>query len=233
MNTMTNKQFELFLEKTIKNFGEDYIDFSSEWNNPYIFSKNFERKMDKLIKREHQLYFPLIKTPVRCFISIMITIIIALSMMVISVSAIREAFVKFITKVFSTHTTVQTVPDNDLPTTFQDIYEISEIPSGFELTYKSENNEGEIWLNYEYRNGNECIIFNQYLKPYFEISVNTEGYDMIPIMIDGFEGFIINMNEYYYIFWDNGDYAFTIEGNVSESALIAAAESVQKVENLS
>lgn len=227
---MTDKQFDVFLENTIKNFGEDYIEFSEETIIQHTFSKRFERKMARLIRQQKSFYFPMIKTPIRRTVTIMVTVIIILSTTVISVSALREAFVRFITEVFNTHTEVQTIQDDTAPESFEDIYVITSIPDGFEIVFQNDNITEAPALITEYRNGQKRIIFSQCIKSRYDVNVNTEGYEMKRIDINGNEGFIVDMVDDYYIAWDNGDYILTISSNVGENALIDIADSVQKVE---
>lgn len=227
---MTDKQFDLFLENTIKNFGEDYIDFSEETIIQHTFSKRFERKMSRLIRQQKSFYFPMIRTPIRRTVTIMVTVIIILSTTVISVSALREAFIRYITEIFDTHTEVQTIQDDTAPESFEDIYAITNIPDGFEIVFQNDNIEETPVLMTEYRNGQKRIIFYQYIRSQYDINVNTEGYKMVRIDINGNEGFKIDMGNSYYITWDNGDYILTISGNIGEISLIDMAKSVQKAE---
>lgn len=227
---MTDRQFDVFLENAIKNFGEDYIDFSEETIIQHTFSKRFERKMARLIRQQKSFYFPMIRTPIRRTVTIMVTVIIILSTTVISVSALREAFIRFITEVFNTHTEVQAIQDDTAPESFEDIYAITNIPDGFEIVFQNDNIEETPVLMTEYRNGQKRIIVNQWIKSQYDVNVNTEGFEMVRIDINGNEGFIVDMDDDYYIAWDDGDYILEIIGNIGENALIDIAKSVQKVE---
>lgn len=227
---MTDRQFDVFLENTIKNFGEDYIEFSEETIIPHTFSKRFERKMARLIRQQKSFYFPMIRTPIRRTVTIMVTVIIILSTTVISVSALREAFIRFITEIFDTHTEVQAIQDDTAPESFEDIYVITNIPDGFEIVFQNDNIEETPVLMTEYRNGQKRIIVNQWIKSQYDVNVNTEGFEMVRIDINGNEGFIVDMDDDYYIAWDDGDYILEIIGNIGENALIDIAKSVQKVE---
>ena len=227
---MTEKQFDSFLERTIKNFGDEYIDFSEDTIIQHTFSREFERKMSKLIKQQKSFYFPMIKTPVRRIVIVMITAAIVLSTMVISVTAIREAFINFITEIFDTHTEVQIIQDDTAPDFFEDIYAITDIPDGFEIVFQNDNIEETPLLITEYQNGQEYVIFCQNIKSKYDVNVNTEGYEMIQIYINGNEGFMIDMGDDIYITWDNGKYILEISGNIGKDELIGIANSVQKVE---
>lgn len=227
---MTDRQFDVFLENTIKNFGEDYIEFSEETIIPHTFSKRFERKMARLIRQQKSFYFPMIRTPIRRTVTIMVTVIIILSTTVISVSALREAFIRFITEIFDTHTEVQAIQDDTAPESFEDIYVITNIPDGFEIVFQNDNIEETPVLMTEYRNGQQRIIFNQCIKSQYDVNINTEGYEMIQIDINGSEGFMVNMVDDVCIVWDNGDYILEIDSNIGKDILIDMINSVQKVE---
>ncbi len=227
---MTDRQFDVFLENTIKNFGEDYIEFSEETIIQHTFSKRFERKMARLIRQQKSFYFPMIRTPIRRTVTIMVTVIIILFTTVISVSALREAFIRFITEIFDTHTEVQVISDDNAPESFEDIYVITNIPDGFEIVFQNDNTEGTPVLITEYRNGQNRIIFSQYIKSCYDINVNTEGYEMVRIDVNGNEGFIIDMIDDIYIAWDNGDYILEIDSNIGKDTLIDVVKSVQKAE---
>lgn len=227
---MTDKQFDVFLENTIKNFGEDYIDFSEETIIQHTFSKRFERKMARLIRQQKSFYFPMIKTPMRRIVTIMVTAVIVLSTMVMSVSALREAFIRFITEIFDTHTKVQTIQDDTAPESFKDIYAITNIPDGFEIVFQNDDITEAPALITEYRNGQQRIIFSQSIKSRYVVNVNTEGYEMTKVDINGNEGFIVDFADDIYIVWDNGDYILEIDSNIGKDTLIDVAKSVQKAE---
>lgn len=71
---MTDERFDNFLMKTVKNFGENYITFSDNTVAEHTFSKRFERKMGKLAREESSIYFPLVKTPLRKAVLIIIAL---------------------------------------------------------------------------------------------------------------------------------------------------------------
>lgn len=227
---MTDRQFDVFLENTIKNFGEDYIDFSDGTMIQYTFSKKFEHIMAKLIRQQKNFYFPILKTSLRRTAIIIITVIIIISTMVMSVGALREVFLRFVTETFKTHTDVQTVDDPDAPENFEDIYAITNIPNGFEIDYQNEIIKGTPYFMTVYNKGQERIIFTQYIKSRYDVNINTEGYEMVRIDVNGHEGFMIDWGDDLFITWDNGDYIFEIDSNVSKDVLMSMANSVQKVE---
>lgn len=229
---MTEREFDLLLEESIRAFGDQYIDIPDEaWTYSYEFSPRFEKKMQKLIRRERRFYFPLVKTPVRRLVTITVTVIIALSVLTMSVGALRNAFFQFLTEVFHTHTTVASSETDGSPTDFRDVYEPTKIPDGFELVQKSDPSMETAYLSLYYKKDNQYIRFHQWLKSEYDVSINTEQDKAESIEINGFEGFLLNTDGDCLITWDNGDYIFEISSNIGKNALISLAESVQKVES--
>ncbi len=229
---MSDEEFEILLADVIMEYGANCIELpEGKYDEPHEFSPRFEKKMQKLIRRERRFYFPLVKTPVRRLVTIVVTVIIALSVLTMSVGAFRNAFFHFLTEVFPTHTTVRSAETDSGFTDFRDVYEFSEIPEGFELAYKS-NLIGEcFYLHQRYAKGNRYIILDQWIKSEYDVDINTEHNDAEPIEINGFEGFILIMGEDIIVTWDNGDYILEVTANVGKDALISLAESVKKVES--
>lgn len=229
---MTEKEFDLLLEETIKTYGDQYIDIPDEaWTYSYQFSPKFEKKMQRLIRSERRFYYPLVKTPARRLVTIAVTVIIALSVLTMSVEALRNAFFRFLSEVFHTHTTVESSETASSPTNFREVYAPAEIPDQFELIEKSDIATESIYLSLYYRKDDRYIIFHQWLKSKYGANINTEQDEAESIEINGFEGFMVDMGSDCLITWDVGDYILEITSNIGKNALISIAESVQKVES--
>ena len=201
----------------------------------HTFSKRFERKMKKLIRqgyREPAKHHKI--TPKRLFVCITAALIAAV-IMIFSVGAVRNYFRNFLMKKFETHTDVQTIENNNTPLDFTDKYEITADMSDYELLDLSETIFDRTYL---YRNEHYKIIFTQSIKEYYDVAINTEGYEMEGISINGYDGFYLDMYNHYgkSVTWDNGDYILSIfatyddKYDFSKDELITLAESVQKVE---
>lgn len=228
---MTDLEFEKYITSVIKEYGANYIDERLIDNTPHKFSAEFERKMDILMGKSNK---KLRITPKRLLIAITAALL-AVFIMAMSVSAIREAFIKFLMDIFDTHTVVQSVDDVDAPLDFTDKYEITADMSDYELANFSEDIFSR---EYTYESDNCTIYFTQYIKEYYDIAINTEGYNMETIYVNNCEGYYVNMynQDGQIISWDNGDYVISIlvscdkEHHISKNDLIDIANSVQKVE---
>lgn len=230
---MTENQFEELLKRSIKTYGAGYIEIPEEMWKPHTFSKKFERRMQRLIRREQSFYFPLVRTPLRRVITILVTALVALTVMAMSVSAIRNAVIGFISDVFDTHTEVWVDSDEQAPETLEELYEITEIPEGFQLAYAdvTDNMNESIYVN-----GKNYFYFRQYTKWSYIVNQDTENDDMQQITVNGCKGFLIDYKNGYCLTWDEGEYVFVIEVVLSEKDILnkesveLMANSVRKVE---
>ncbi len=228
---MTDLEFEQYITSVIKEYGENYIDEALIDNTPHKFSREFERKMDILMGKSHKK----IKITPKNLLIAVTAALLAVFTLAMSVSAFREAFINFFMNIFDTHTVVQSVDEMDAPLDFVDKYEITADMSDYETI---DTREFISEREYTYENENCTIYFTQYIKEYYHISINTEGYDIETIYINGCEGFYVDMyNQNGKILtWDNGDYVLSIlvfcdSGfDFSKDKLINIANSVQKVE---
>lgn len=228
---MTDLEFEQYITSVIKEYGENYIDEALIDNTPHKFSREFERKMDILMEKSHK---KIRITPKRLLIAITAALL-AVFIMAMSVSAVREAFINFFMNIFDTNTVVQSVEDMDAPLDFNDKYEITVDMSDYEIV---DFGESIFRREYTYENENCTIYFTQYVKEYYDIAINTEGYGIETIYINDNEGYYVDMYNQsgQIISWDNGDYILSIlvfcdSGfDFSKDKLINIANSVQKVE---
>ena len=221
---MTDREFEQYITSVIKEYGANYINEELIDNTPHKFSPEFERKMDILIGRSSK---KLRITPKRLLIAITAALL-AVFIIAVNVSAVREAFIRFITERFSTHTEVQTIPDDTAPETIENIYAITYELHDYEIIYENYN---DYIRNITYKNGDLVIDYFQYVKFAYDVHLNTEGADIETLLVNGTEMIYYKDNhEYNNLIWDNGDYIISISSNVSKDELIDIANSVQKVE---
>lgn len=241
MNTELYNAFELSAEQ--------YISASIPDMPDHVFSKRFERKIRRLMKIADSTPMPKV-TLKKLPIYIAAAILAAL----IAVTAGAGKFFKnFIMEIFDTHTDVTADFDDNTPNTINDIYsnylsdsdnppvdfrdkyEITADMKDFELDCMTED---IFERQYIYKNPHCNIIFTQKIKKYYDMAVNTEGYKIETVNINGNDGFYIDMynQNAKYLTWDNGDYIFILNiiyddnYTVKKSDITEAAESVQKTE---
>lgn len=228
---MTNNEFDDIIREAFRQNISKYIPESDIDYTPHKFSPEFERKMNILMGKDNKN----VKITFKKLLIAVIAALLAVFIIAMSVSAVREAFFNFLMDIFDTRTVVESVDDVDAPLEFTDKYEITADMSDYELV---DFRESIFRCKYIYENEHCTIYFTQYIKEHYHISVNTEGYDIETIYIGNYEGFYINMYNQngQIISWDNGDYVLSIlvfydSGyDFGRDKLIDMANSVQKVE---
>ncbi len=228
---MTNNNLKSALESLIAERIIDTIPSEPD----HVFSKRFERHMKKLIRNQKSYQHPKRISSKRLVVCI-IAAVLALFSMAMSVTTIRETFINFFTKIFNTHTVVQSVPDNNAPRTFEDIYLIT---AGLENHTLIEYYETPTDIIYIYDNEQSQIRFKQTIKEFYDVNANSEGYELERVYVNGNEGYYIDMlsQNSKYLSWDNGDYIITItivikdnSCKFSKESHISMAESVKNID---
>lgn len=91
----------------------------------HIFSSAFEKKMSRLIKRRNKPYFMMINTAGKRAACFIIGIVVASSLAIVNVEALRNAFVDFFMNIFEKFAIVQSIDNDESPQTIENIYEIT------------------------------------------------------------------------------------------------------------
>jgi hypothetical protein len=221
---MPNEKFKRAIFEALTIEYENLIPQTDE----HIFSADFDKKMAKLIKRREKPYYKMINTlgkRIACFI---IIFIIASCSAVMSVSALRSAFIDFWVNIFDKFSIVRSVNNGNAPETIEKIYEI---------TYDLSDYSYDLWFadeytrKIEYAKEDVYINFEQSTKSVFDTHLNTEDSVIETVIINGSEAvYFTDNHNYHTIIWDNGDYVFLLRSNISKTELINIANSVQKVE---
>ena len=207
----------------------EYKQILDDASDTHEFSVEFERKMQKLIKRRNKPYYKIINTVGKRVACIVVIVLLASSVTVLSVDALRNAVADFFVNIYEKFSTVQSVnEDKTAPTTIEDIYAITYDLSDYDVIYEEKDNYS---YNITYIKDDVVIDFLQYTKDMYDQNVNTEDAEISTISITSKEAIIFLDNQsYHHLIWDNGDYILNIRSNIDEDALICIAESVQKVE---
>lgn len=192
------------------------------------FSADFEKKMQKLIKRRNKPYYKIINTVGKRVACIVVIVLLASSVTVLSVDALRNAVADFFVSTYDKFSSVQPVEDDIAPSTIKDIYEITYDLKEYEIYYEDNT---EYRRSISYIKDDVVINFSQYTKDMYDKDVNTEDAEISTIEINGTEAimFLDNQN-YYHIIINSDDYVFGIGSNTGKDILIDIAKSVQKVE---
>ena len=227
VNKMKNDNFKKALyDSLIPEFSNMLPDGDED---EHVFSADFEKKMQKLIKRRNKPYYRMINTFGKRIACIALIILVASSATILSVDALRNTVADFFVSTYEKFSTFQSInEDKSAPSTIKDIYEITYDLKEYEIYYEDNT---EYRRNITYIKDDILIDFSQYTKDAYDINVNTEDAEISTISINDKEAVIFLDNQnYYHLIWDNGDYILSIGSNISKDALICIAESVKKVE---
>jgi hypothetical protein len=224
MINMANENLKKALEKAmIPEYDELLLR-----NEKHVFSVEFERKMQKLIKRRNKPYYKIINTVGKRVACIVVIVLIASSVTVLSVDALRNAVADFFVSTYDKFSSVQPVEDDIAPSTIKDIYEITYDLKEYEIYYEDNT---EYRRNITYIKDDILINFSQYTKDAYDINVNTEGSEITTIDINNYEAvYFLDNHNYNHLIFDDGEYIIYISSNISKNALINIAESVKKIE---
>ena len=231
---MTNQEFDQLLKKVIQTYGETYIDEYELNETPHKLSWNFKEKIKAPIRKAESQPC---RTNIRMHTRLRYALIAGIAA-VFLMGAGYQMFAHFCMTAFPTHIDISIASDEQTDVDMSVKYEITEGLNGYEQTSYTE--DPLAYYNYCYESTKHEIYFSQTHPKYSKIMVNTEGFELEPITINGSEGFYINMfdGECKYLSWVQDGYVFTIDAASKESgtptigkdALIKIAESVQKVE---
>lgn len=182
-------------------------EFINTENKDITFSKEFERKMDKLIKKDKRIHFSTRQKITKGLIAAIIAIIVAFTGLM-SVSATRTPFIEFIKKVFPQFNEV-TLSEKSTPPVerIETEYTLTDLPKGFEIKEYQKDDLGvfTIWKNTI--DDSEIIFSQEILDP--NLSIDTE-HNYKEIYINNYNAYL---NQYEFnssLKWTDGHYWFTL-----------------------
>lgn len=196
----------------------------------HTFSKEFESKMTKMIKRRRRPYYMWINTVGKRVACIVILIVIASLVLSANVEAIDKFFQHFEIRRFKEGADIWSdkfgKADEDSPKEIEEIYQITYDLNGYDVTWEYSDTTTN-WI--EYSDKDSYISFTQETKYNYDHRWNTEDAELKRIEINDNEGMIwINKEEIVNIVWDNREYVFSIvTENIDVSTSITIAESIE------
>ena len=214
--------------------------YNNEWVTSEEFSKEkfetsekFNKKMQKMIKSRSNIYYKATLTGLRRAICV-IAAILTLMLSTLSVGAVREAIGDFFVKVFSTHDDISYNEQIDKPKSYHEtiekIYELGYVPDGYELVdYSADTNN----VSYMYFLDDKAIMFMQSTKSAYTVNVDNENSVKSIETYDNQEYMIYSSTNSpdIVLIWDNGEYIFSLTGNLNKSEAIELCKSLKIKEN--
>lgn len=215
--SMTKEEvFEVFRYYASKEF-EDIPENESEIDCE--FSDEFNKKMEKLLKRVSYDRTHIVSWARRKFVMVAATIILVLAGMM-SVGAIREPIVEFIYNVYEEFVEIFFEGDTTDKITYR--YSLSEIPEGFVETQRISDDSINI-VRYENKGNGDIIEIKQ--------CVTEDKAFLLDNKLGRVEKHIINNNEINIYISDYGDYyfAFWLSGTDSIKLTYSGFTSIEEI----
>lgn len=206
------------------------LDLSSYSN--YEFSENYLNKKEKLIKNQSRIYYPLIKTTGRRIASAIIAAAIMGTTTVAAYAPARNAIKNFFLRIFNDHSVVSVQYDSedigDHKSRIEKQYSIT-VPDGFVLDEnESVSTDNYIELCYYSDDKKKSIYFDQYTADtYSSYYDNERGHFKTSSDKFGNEFILYTNDDFISILWDNGEYIFSLSGDISELEIMDIYYSVK------
>lgn len=193
----------------------------------HVFSERFEKKMDRLIRKEAAHPWAVSHTLARNLIAAAI-VIIMLFTLCMSVSAIRNAIFKFFREHFETYDVVYfEMPEKAI---IEQDYVITELPTGFSL---KEEEKTDVYIRRNYKNSQgDFITLTQEISLSYGSVFDNERTEYDIIEIDGHGVFISSEANIVILAWDQDGYVFLLSlywRNVTIEDAVMLFRSIQPI----
>lgn len=222
-----------FLTALNECFDEDCLKVSSTSYPEYELSKEFQQKMNKLIRQQKKVYYPVIKTTGRRIAAAIIAAVMMGSVTAVAYEPAREAIKDFFMKHFGTHDVVETnyvIENIDINSSYytkiriEEEYEIA-VPDGFEL---EEYYNDDCSINCRYSNGKDFIDFEQIPAGIYSESIDNERSKSYNYTDDeGNKYLVYEWNKSKLFIWNNGEYVFEISSNLDKNDIVDLCKSTK------
>lgn len=211
---------DVYSEKT-----EEYLNSLSD--DGYEYSEKYNRKIRKIIKRQHRPYCTFLSNALKYGVCAVVSIIVFTGS-IITISAFCEPLHDFIVNIFSDNLKVTVSDIGNAPTEITEYYEIGNLPEGFDLIFQVSERQ---LASKSYSNNTNYIYFGQYAKEFYK-DVDFENTEFL--LDENNQEYLISELEEggFCVIWDNGDYVLHINSNLPKEEILEICKSVRvKEEN--
>ena len=203
---------------------EEYIASIPAHETEHVFSDDFNKKMDKLVKRQKKVYYPIIKTVGRRIAAALIAAALVGTISVAAYEPARTFFKEFFVERFLGHDTVKTVnTDSEIVREKIEKKYTVDIPKKYS-EWKTYNYESDNYTQISYTSDDnmEDITFTQTVKSAFVMETDNEQSELKNkkdkygrnILVSNYEDTDV------LIIWEYDGYVFTLSGVMSEDDLM-------------
>ncbi len=190
------------------------------------FSAAFEEKMRRLLRRQKYGYFVLFGTAGRRVASVVVALLVSMTVATFSVKALREPFVRFITEVFETFTSILFVDDEPAPANVEmETVSPAYIPEGYVV-------ESEVVIGKTYKvvycgaSIDKRLNYTQRQNDIGAMGLNTENIEYHSVKVNNHEGIVYFNNGVVTVMFDYEGYTYSVAGSFAEEELLRIAESI-------
>lgn len=204
----------------------EYENLHLETLEEVIPSPRYQKRMERLIKRQNQSYWKYVNT-VGKRVAVFAVVLMLTFALPMSVSAVREPIVEFFVNVYEKF--LEFFYDEDdiarAPEEIEKVYTLGYVPEGYELEQRVvfDKRVKTIWKN----SLGETIVFSQLLFENFH-SMDSEFSNYKRITIFDIDIAFIEKNNNYSFYWNSNEYAYSliITENVTLEECIMLIESI-------
>lgn len=193
----------------------------------HVFSERFEKKMNKLIRKEAAHPWAVSHTLARNLIAAAIVIILLFTLCM-SVGAIRNTIFKFFREHFEDHDKI--IFEMPEKKRIEQEYIITKLPDGFSLDEEEKN---DIFIRRSYKNEKgDYVTLDQEISLSNGSVFDNERTEYDFIEIDGHGVFISTETSIVILAWDQDGYAFLLVAsweNITVTDIIAIFRSIQPI----
>ena len=192
-------------------------------------NRKMKRVFDVYAKNQTSVYNQPILTKSKRPLSIRKQILIA-AIIIVSLAFITGCVIAFISNsfrgtVYNDNTYLFALDIGDSPTVIEEEYTLSVIPDGYEL-YESSSSSINKFTVYR-NNDNKELVFGQTVKSKYNSHINTEGYDIEEIFVNGCDAIYVEYQRETgidsLVVWNNDEYILELHGNFAKEELIDLA----------
>ena len=227
-------QLDHIIKQAVEQYQENWVrelPSEQELGKKYRLTKEFRRKMEKLIQKEKRPFYRMFNTAGKRVAVILTTFLVAAAALCMSVEAIRTPIVRFFVETFEKYSIITTTGEGSESgkTRIEEEYEVGELPPGYELV---ESQASELAAVKEYRNGeNGLLRLNQSPWTGIKDMVDTESAETEEVEVSGNPGTYIEKNGTAMLVWAQEGYRFllTAEG-IGKEELMRLAETLRPIE---
>ena len=197
------------------------------------FSAKHNRKMkmafDVFAKKQTSAYNQPVSTTVKSSLNIRKRILIA-AIIIVCLALVTGCVIAFISNsfrgtVYNDNTYLFAFDVGDSPTVIEEEYMLSIVPEGYELTEIISSNINR-FIIYE-NSHNKEFVFKQTVKSKYNSHINTEGYDIEEIFVNGCDAICVEYEGKKgissVVIWNNDEYILELYGDFAKKELINLA----------